>query len=200
MGKKFILNLDIDGCLADFISAFREHLGLSLEQAPPPKNWNFAGEWGLPDKWFGEGFKEFARLRGFNVLVRPLLGVQAGIKKLREEGHHINIVTARGTEPFFAESQFLQNIIRHDTLEWLHRHGIRFDSIHFIADKRLVHCDVALEDSPSHITNYVKRGTEVVVMSYDYNYKVGEKYGLKLVENFAQFVDYVKYWGGEDNV
>lgn len=99
------------------------------------------------------------------------------IKKLREEGDKIYIITARNESGLPPESY---GKMQEFTKAWLKKNGIEYDKLIFAGDKeKLQQClendvDFMIEDSPNNILNI---STQVPVIKYEckYNKKIAEK-------------------------
>lgn len=63
--------------------------------------------------------------------LQPIPGAVERLKKLRAAGHYIIIVTARHMATCEANVGQVMRRIGKVTLDWLERHGIEYDEIHF---------------------------------------------------------------------
>lgn len=63
--------------------------------------------------------------------LEPLLGAVERIRSLRENGHYIMIVTARNMGTCESNLGKVMKNIGKLTLDWLEKHGIEYDEIHF---------------------------------------------------------------------
>lgn len=96
------------------------------------------------------------------------------IKKLREEGNKIYIITARNEDGLPPESY---GKMQEFTKKWLEENKIEYDKLIFASDKeKLQQClenevDFMIEDSPNNILNI---STQVTVIKYEckYNEKI----------------------------
>jgi len=92
----------------------------------------------------------------------PLLPVQPGGKAALEwckQQYRIVIITARHPDS------------RPQTQEWLERHEIPFDELHFSADKTDVaeNISLAVDDHPEHVLGYCNQGIPVFLMDQPWN-------------------------------
>lgn len=90
------------------------------------------------------------------------------IKKLKEDGHQIYIITSRYlTTSDTTDGEKMRKCIN----EWLKKYDIQYDSIYFsnnkLVDIKNLKLDIMIEDSPKYIPNYSK---EVHVFCYDCRY------------------------------
>ena len=93
----------------------------------------------------------------------PVLPVNPGSKKALEQlGHHFRIVVITARHP---ES-------RPQTLDWLQRHELPFDELHFSGDKSDVaeNLVLAVDDHPEHAMGYSNRGIPVFLMDQPWNH------------------------------
>ena len=92
----------------------------------------------------------------------PILRAQPGGKMALEwlqQHYRIVIITARHPES------------RPQTQEWLERHKIPFDELHFSGDKTDVaeHITLAVDDHPEHVRGYSSQGIPVFLMDQPWN-------------------------------
>lgn len=90
------------------------------------------------------------------------------IKKLKEDGHKIYIITSRYlTTSDTIDGEKMRNCI----YKWLKKYDIEYDNIYFSNNKleeiKNLKLDIMIEDSPKTIPNYSK---EVHVFCYDCRY------------------------------
>ena len=94
------------------------------------------------------------------------------IRKLKEQGHNIYIITARG----IAEKD-LYSYLKGMTKEWLKRENIYYDEIFFEKDKKKIiqeyNIDVMIEDYEKNIRN-LEEYCEIIVFDCIYNQNVHE--------------------------
>lgn len=98
----------------------------------------------------------------FHTRSIPILPVQPGGKAALEwlhEYYRIVIITARHPDS------------RPQTQEWLERHEIPFDELHFSGDKTDVaeHITMAVDDHPEHVQGYSNEGIQVFLMDQPWN-------------------------------
>ena len=110
----------------------------------------------------------------------PLPGVAKNIKKLKEEGHQLYIITARWlaspkTEKEFGEGSELKEKMRKTVKEWLKKNDIIYDEIIFSEEDKSTHIkekaiDIMIEDSPQNL----KQLSQITKMiCYDWGYNQG---------------------------
>ena len=94
------------------------------------------------------------------------------IRKLKEQGHNIYIITARGIS-----EKDLYSYLKRITKEWLKRENIYYDEIFFEKDKKKIiqeyNIDVMIEDYEKNIRN-LEKYCEIIVFDYIYNQNVHE--------------------------
>ena len=94
------------------------------------------------------------------------------IRKLKEQGHNIYIITARGIS-----EKNLYTYLKEMTKEWLKRENIYYDEIFFEKDKKKIiqeyNIDVMIEDYEKNIRN-LEKYCEIIVFDCIYNQNVHE--------------------------
>lgn len=94
------------------------------------------------------------------------------IRKLKEQGHNIYIITARGIS-----EKNLYSYLKRITKEWLKRENIYYDEIFFEKDKKKIiqeyNIDVMIEDYEKNIRN-LEKYCEIIVFDCIYNQNVHE--------------------------
>lgn len=94
------------------------------------------------------------------------------IKKLKEEGNLIYIVTARkNNDEWFPDN--LKNYVEKITKEWLNENEIYFDEIVFDVKDKGLYCkenniEYMIEDDPKNIRKLIGN-TNVIIFDYPYN-------------------------------
>lgn len=157
--EQFVLGLDLDGCVADFLQKmkeiFAEWSGQAIESLHPEPQYAFP-EWGLSNE-------EYVRLHRFAVTQRdlfytmePIPGAPQALRRLSAEGVHIRVATYRLFISHFHEPAASQ------TVRWLENHGIPYWDLCLIKDKSAIRADLFVEDSVSNIKRLQERGTDVI--------------------------------------
>lgn len=160
--KQFVLGMDLDGCVTDFLATmklvFAEWSGQRVEDLHPRPSYGFP-EWGLD-------LTQYKRLHRFAVTQRklfaalpPVEGAPQALRRLSAEGVHIRIVTHRLFIPYFHEAAASQ------TVRWLEQHGIPYWDLCLIKDKSAVRADVFVEDTVANIERLQAVGTDVICFS-----------------------------------
>lgn len=98
----------------------------------------------------------------------PRLFAKDIIKKLKQEGHEIYIITARNQK--FLKSGQMED----KTINWLLKNGIHYDNITFDCQDKLNYCvnnniDIMIEDSKEHILNI---STKIPVLCFNAKYNL----------------------------
>lgn len=99
------------------------------------------------------------------------------IKKLKQEGHEIYIITARGNDSFVDP----KHKKRSDKMliKWLKNNKIKYDKLIFTGEDKLKHCldnevDIMIEDCPANLKQ-ISKVIPMICMHADYNAKVSGK-------------------------
>lgn len=167
-----IIGIDFDNVLADYTEMMRSivHKFKGWNHPTPDEHdWGFT-EWGITESEF-RAYHALMIETDRNRNLRPLC-IHQIIRVLnyniKNRGHKICILTARGNWDFFSGPSVKGQVIK-DTIDWLHHYNIPYDDICFVEDKRLVNCDLYIDDSPSQIRALKEAGKEVLIFSYHYN-------------------------------
>jgi hypothetical protein len=174
--------VDLDGTIYPFVQVFRSYLVTVELYAPgpltPPKNWRIHEDWGIPVKELWQAHDRgvdagFIYRRG-----DPMPGTLDGLRLLASAGVSIHIVTARfGGSP---------GVMRKSTADWLCRHKIPHDTLHFIRDsKRIVRADWAVDDWAKHLEHFPK------YMGFLMDQPWNQDSDRPRVTNMVQFAKYV---------
>ncbi|HRD16354.1 MAG TPA: hypothetical protein PK181_05975, partial [Methanothrix soehngenii] len=99
----------------------------------------------------------------------------------RLKGHTIHIITHRTFEGRGV----------HNTMDWLQKSGLEFDSITFSEDKTLVGVDLLLDDYEKNWKAAQDQGIECVLMSHSYNEHVTAATRVDGWVQFGQIVELV---------
>lgn len=109
----------------------------------------------------------------------PVLeGAAENIRKLKDDGHEIYIITARwlanpGTEKNFNQSEDVRQEMRNTVKEWLRKNEIIYDNIIFSKEDKSRHIidnniDIMIEDSPNNLKSLSKI-TKMICFDWSYN-------------------------------
>jgi len=166
--ETFVLGLDLDGCVADFIGRMRE---IYVEwSGREPEDVTEAPTYGFPEWGLVEG--EYDRLHRFAVTQRklfetmkPLAGAGPCLRRLSAEGIRIRIATHRLFISYFHEVAAVQ------TIRWLETHGIPYWDLCLIEDKSAIRADLFVEDSVKNIVKLEAEGCPVICITNSANQK-----------------------------
>jgi len=134
------LGLDLDGCVYDFVGAFRTWLG--RPELPEPDRWEIWEAWGLSREEWRAAFREGVATGAIFAAGRPYRGAVEAVRYLAGRGWEVHVVTHRLRLDEFEDGQALL-----DTYRWLRRWEVPYETLTFAADKATVPCDVYVEDS-----------------------------------------------------
>ena len=120
----------------------------------------------LDDEFWTEYFKDYS----INVDVRKL--ASEVIKKLKQDGNEIYIITARGSFLSHSANVMLFEENKNIVLEWLRKNEIEYDKIIFSPEDKLSIClenniDVMIEDK---VVNINKISTRIPVICFHAGY------------------------------
>lgn len=166
----YVVNIDIDNCLADYTGALKQFMmnvnpNLREDNFPEPVSYSFVNS-----GWPFESMDEFidthnqAVREGIFRAIRPIKGGAEAINKLRSEGVYVRIVTHR----IFCNKDKMISVI--DTVAWLNSHGIEFDAICFEGSKADISSDGFIDDSPGNVESIrERRSSYCFVFDQPYN-------------------------------
>lgn len=165
--RQFVLGVDLDGVVADFMRGLKpiaaEWLGVPESALSDEVQYGFP-EWDLEPAGGYEALHRFAvKERDLFLKLPPLEGAPAVLRRLSARGIRIRIITHRLYIPWFHREAIRQ------TSEWLERHGIPYWDLCFMRDKAAVGADLYLEDNPANIEALRADGHETIVVSNSTN-------------------------------
>lgn len=166
---KMKIAVDLDGVMYEWSKTarymLREYKGYprSGPMGVESQDWDYLMNNITPEDWdwlWKEGI-ELGLFRYGHVVT----GSQIGVRKLREQGHKVSIVTHR---PDSAVA---------DTIDWLSllqnpRAGVVFDGVHILTNgerKSSVVGDVLVDDKPSNIEDWVGHGRRGILFDREWN-------------------------------
>ena len=178
-----IVKIDVDGVIRDIITTmcriYEEEFGARIEVDEVVDydiNTNFPlvmERTGMkPTEYF---FVKNAH-RVFHSEVSPFRGACDAIRKLRENGYEVVIVTW----------QFNFDNIMH-TLKFLHDYGVEYDDICFTKNKWMICGDYIIDDNPGFIDDDREQSYKVIVDT-PYNKHVN---GVARVDSLEEAVEFI---------
>ena len=162
MKKQFVLGVDLDGVVADFIGGLKpiaaEWLGVESSSLTDEISYEFP-EWGLNEFGGYDALHRFAvKERDLFKNLPPIDGAPAALRRLSTKGIRIRIITHRLFIKWFHVEAIQQ------TVNWLEHHGIPYWDLCFMRDKSAVGADLYLEDNPDNITALRNEGYNTIVV------------------------------------
>ena len=162
MKKQFVLGVDLDGVVADFIGGLKpiaaEWLGVEENELTREISYEFP-EWKLNEFGGYDALHRFAvKERDLFKVLPPIEGAPAVLRRLSTKGIRIRIITHRLFIKWFHEEAIQQ------TVQWLERYGIPYWDLCFMRDKSAVGADLYLEDNPDNITALRNDGHKTIVV------------------------------------
>lgn len=163
----FVLGVDLDGVVADFIQGLKpiaaEWLGVPITSLTDDVSYGFK-EWKIGDEDAYNDLHRFALKERDLFATLPLIeGAAPALRRLSARCVRIRIITHRLYIPWFHRQAVVQ------TLEWLEKHGIPYWDLCFMAAKSSVDADVYVEDSPQNIDALRAAGKHVIVFQNSTN-------------------------------
>ena len=165
--KQFVLGVDLDGVVADYIEGLRpvaaDWLGVQLDSLPKEVSYNFP-EWKLVRGGGYEALHRFAvKEKHLFRILPPVAGAPATLRRLSKRGIRIRIITHRLYIEWFHREAIQQ------TTDWLEEHGVPYWDLCFMRDKAAVGADLYLEDNPANIKSLRNAGHPTIVVTNSIN-------------------------------
>lgn len=161
---KIDIGIDLDGPCYDFVDAVRRYVhwktGRPLETMPDAATWHFYSEqWGMTVERF-IAFCDAGVNDGHIFRVgKPQPDAVETMQRLHDAGHRLHIVTDRS---FGYRS--------HDnTVAWLWRNQIPYDSITFTKHKTIVRPDITMDDRAENFTMLCNAGIDCRLFDKPWN-------------------------------
>lgn len=164
----YVLGLDLDNTAAQYNEGLRTHMianyGYRVKDFPEPYNYNFTKTgWPFTSYEHYLAMHKEAVEAGLFRALRPMDGVVDAVNELRDNGVHVSVVTHRLLH------DFTYHLVASDTVHWLDRVGLRFDSISFSSRKSEIRAHSYVEDAPSNINAIHEAGMKVFAFNKLYN-------------------------------
>ena len=171
-----VIIVDMDDVIVDFRKGFADWLKASYNIIVDveSKEYYFITALQKTNVNPEEVFSNFITSSGFASL-KPVSGAAEFMKKLKEAGFWLQILTARPEEDLRC---------MYDTYQWLEKNGVPYDDIAFSSEKfrwcaKSKYYDkrkilFAIDDSPKHAEEYAKHGINVKVPIKSYNKDINQ--------------------------
>ena len=120
---------------------------------------------------------------GFLTSIPPISGAQGGIKRLRDSGHNITMLTGRS--PKYAE----------DTKVWMDTFIARDIPIIHATEKKFKYMDgfdLIFDDAPDEVISIYQNGGKAVLMKQPWNWMVPFHHA-KRVNDWAEFLQLIRF-------
>jgi phosphoglycolate phosphatase-like HAD superfamily hydrolase len=177
--KSLRVGVDIDDCIFPWYArAHRLCVAAGVANGVNPTTWSPHEEYGCTlQDWLDVMAK--GTLDGSLYSGPPYPGATDALRHLRDAGHSIHLVTARG---FFQ----LGYLIREQTINWLEEYSVPHDTLTFAKDKTIVRADVFVDDSAKNVAALVAAGVPTWMVNQPHNAHV--VHDLR-VDHVSEFVD-----------
>lgn len=186
-----VVIFDVDDVIAEFRTSFNTWLNKEYQVSTDPNSTEYYNTVGLVKVGLEpEGvFREFIARGGFRTIPATTKIVTL-MKKLKESGYWIHLLTARPGE---------NARVMYDTYFWLAANDVPHDAVDFSGEKfrwtadqkffnesRLV---CAIDDSSKHCAEYAKHGVKVLAPVKSYNKEIHNTAGVTMVDFETASVD-----------
>lgn len=157
--KSLKIAVDLDGCVVDMISILK----LILKQKDDPCFFEIGRCWGYSEPEVQDIFRREVRKNQLFLRSSVYRGAKAALTKLKEDGHTLHVVTARGQEPeSIAQTAWWLGDRRRDLFNL-------FDSFSFSSDKTIINADMIIEDRPDTCEKVYKAGIRPILLTRPWN-------------------------------
>jgi len=192
MKKQFVLGVDLDGVVADFIGGLMpiaaEWLGVEDNSLTTDISYEFP-EWNLKEFGGYDALHRFAvKERDLFINLPPIEGAPAVLRRLSTKSIRIRIITHRLFIKWFHEEAIQQ------TVKWLEHHGIPYWDLCFMRDKSAVGADLYLEDNPDNIKALRNEGHKTIVVVNSMNRDLPEPRAKNWEQIEKLVLDEYKNW------
>lgn len=147
------LAVDIDDVLHPWYALAHKaavEANLGKARTVTPSSWAMHTAYEVPlDDWVK--VINAATVDGDLYTAKPMTNVVYWLNALREAGHEVHLVTARGLHVGDGMVGDLRDIIRKKTVEWVFENDMVHDSLTFLKDKRRFLADVYIDDGAHNI-------------------------------------------------
>lgn len=175
------IGVDVDDVLFpwfDKAHAACERAGIT--NGVTPSRWECYLDYGVTlDDWLV--VMKSATLDGSLYTGDPYPGAVDAMRALKDAGHTLHIVTARG---FFAHG----DLIRRHTIEWFDANDVPHDSLTFSKDKTLVHSDVFVDDSWKNVSDLTAAGIRTWMVDAPHNQGNEHPFRVPTFVDFASII------------
>ena len=164
--EKFVLGLDLDGCVADFVGRMREIYsewsGIPIDELDANPTYEMP-EWKLAKGEYPKLHRFAVNQRDLFSTMKPIAGAAQALRRLSAEGIWIRVATHR----LFIDNFHAQ--AAEQTIRWLEQHDIRYWDLCLIKDKSAIFADLFIEDNPSNIRALLAKGTDTICITNSIN-------------------------------
>lgn len=126
-----------------------------------PTTWRPFDQYGCTEQEWWEALEQPTRT-GDLYYAMPIAGTMFALRRMREAGHTVHLVTARGAREY-------GDLIRRHTIGWLAAWAVPFDTLHFTTIKSMVRVDVFADDSIDNVTELEGAGIPTCLISAAHN-------------------------------
>jgi len=190
--KRYVIGIDIDDTINDLSSilvkyAIEYNQQTNIEHDIQAHEWEFEKAFG----WDSENIKEFLEKYLYKAYIEaiPKENSVEVIKRLKEEGNKIIIITSRSDEEVKNSHYYSE--------QWLKSYGIPYDKLVLNSVDKAAKCienniDIFIDDRISHCKN-VSRNARIPVYLFDSAYnKNHEDTGMKRVFSWLEVYNEIK--------
>lgn len=172
--RAFVLGVDLDGVVADYDGAMRDHVSkfknIERGSIPPTKSWSLVESgWPIKDEHdYLDLHRRAVTEKRMFATMDVIPGASEALRAISDAGVRIRIVTFR------LVVNFAHQIAIADTAAFLDLHKIPYRDLCFLKDKSaLSDLDLLIDDSPSNIEAVRTQQGQEHAMVFDQPYNQG---------------------------
>jgi 5'(3')-deoxyribonucleotidase len=195
------IGIDIDDVIRDFIgTVYKVYLEIYPEhknKIKPINGWSMTETFPIGEAIYDFIFDKYAkRIFYEDATVLPSAG--EGLDELAEMGYDLIVITSQRPKCV----QYTRLFLDYYEFPISETYILEMDNDFKIKNKSDIPVDIMIDDNHDTIMEFYNRGIEIVCQARPWNKKHHSEYktlGIPIVNNFAQFVDYIKMKEAEHN-
>ena len=194
---QFVLGVDLDGVVADYLAGFTEYLTqrgrLTPEAAVERSRYDFS-EWGLTHDDYESLHAEAVVQHRLLARLPAIEGGAEALWRLSDAGVWIRVITHR----LYVNWGHAEAV--GDTVLWLDEHSIPYRDICFLGNKPDVGADCYIDDAPHNVHALRAGGSDVIVFAQSYNTDLADPRARTWAEVYDMVMERFVRWRGPRGV
>lgn len=176
------LGVDIDDVIYPWFDVAHEVCTFyGIDNGRVPSSWHCWEDYGCTEDEWIEAIENATRTGWLYQAGDPIPGAITALHALKEAGHKIHLITARG---FFRYPW----AIKRETVHWLHEWDIPYDSLTFTQDKSLYRMDLFIDDSIKNVADIRMAGVPCFLADAPHNQDIEDEQRVSGLAEFASII------------